>query len=394
MSTEGSSANKSMVCPYSRKCGGCEYIDKPYKDQLEIKQKSVNRVLGPLAHDQNCKIEHIIGADHPEYYRNKVHSVFSRTVKGKIIRGIYREDSHEVVDVSGCRLENRTADAIIEEIKNLLPSFKLKVYDEDTGYGWLRHVLVRVGQLSGKANIMVVLVTSEVQFNGKNNFIRVLRNRFPEISTIVQNINNKRTSMVLGERSIVLFGKGYIEDDSLGLKFRVSCSSFFQVNPEQTRRLYGLAAEMAGLTGSERVLDAYCGTGTIGMFLAGRAHSVVGVELNGDAVKDAVSNARANGIKNITFIKADATQYMRSATEGFDLLCMDPPRSGSTPEFIEAASNLGIPKIVYVSCNPQTLDTDLKLFIKHGYVLKRLVPVDMFPATEHVETVVLMSKFG
>lgn len=383
-----------QTCPYSRKCGGCAYIDLPYAEQLAKKQKYVRSMLGDIAAANKCRIEDIVGAGDPLYYRNKVHAVFGRDSRGRIIRGMYREDTHDVVNVSGCLLEDRTADAIIDEIKKLLPSFKLKVYDEDTGYGWLRHVLVRAGRRADKTmEYMVVLVTSEVPFPGKNNFIKALRTKFPEIVTIVQNINNKRTSMVLGERNIVIYGKGYIEDESLGLKFRISDSSFFQINSDQTKKLYGLALEMAGLTGSERVLDAYCGTGTIGMFMSAKAREVVGVELNKDAVKDAISNARGNKIGNITFVNADATKYMQQMagnpdTGSFDVLCMDPPRSGSTNEFIAAAAALKIPKIVYVSCNPETLARDLKTFTKKGYEVKRIVPVDMFPATGHVETCV------
>ena len=394
----------SCICPYFKACGGCDYIDLPYEEQLKLKAKFVNKELSEVAKAQKCDIEPIVGAAEPLYYRNKVHSVFARTGRGQIIRGIYKEDSHEVVNVSGCLLENRLADAIIEEIKRLLPSFKLKIFDEDTGYGWLRHVLVRVGHKKRLKNdmafvqdVMVVLVTSEVMFPGKNNFIKALRTSFPQVSTIVQNINAKKTSMVLGERNIVLYGKGYIEDDSLGLRFRISPSSFFQINTAQTIKLYDLALKMAGLTGKETVLDAYCGTGTIGMFMSSNAKEVVGVELNADAVRDARNNAKGNGISNISFVNADSTKYLTAYADNpkagrIDCLCMDPPRSGSTEEFIHATSALSIPKVVYVSCNPTTLARDLKVFVKDGYRIKRIVPVDMFPATKHVETVCLLTK--
>ena len=387
--TEKNNRPGETVCPYIKKCGGCSYIDKPYKEQLDLKAAYVRKMLADIARSQEIKIEPVVGADEPMYYRNKVHSVFSRDGRGRIVRGMYREDSHTVVSVSGCLLENRTADAIIEEIKRLLPSFKLKVFDEDTGYGWLRHVLVRVGKKESAEDIMVILVTSEVAFPGKNNFVKALRGKFPMISTIVQNINAKRTSMVLGERNITVYGKGFIEDDSLGMRFRISPGAFFQINSAQTKKLYDLAFDMAGLSGKENVLDAYCGTGTIGMFMSKKAAKVTGVELNTAATRDAVSNAKANGLKNISFVNADATEYMqRLAATGddrIDGLCMDPPRSGSTPEFIKAASALEIPRIVYVSCNPETLARDLKLFIKQGYAVKRIAPVDMFPATDHCE---------
>ena len=436
-----------MQCRYFGKCGGCVYIDRPYAEQLRIKQDKVSGCLKKAAANGTCKgfkIENIIGADDPYHYRNKVHSVFSRDRKGNVTRGMYREDSHEVVNVSGCLLEDETADAIIEEIKRLVPSFKMKIYDEDRGTGFLRHVLVRVAkrhesnkipredglnrnnsqnisnrEKSDKKEYMVILVTGEVQFNGKNNFIKALRSKFPQITTIVQNINNKRTSMILGDRSIILYGSGYVVDDSLGFGFRISPSSFFQINTAQTRKLYDLVLEMANPTASDTVLDAYCGTGTIGMFLSSEAGHVTGVELNPDAVKDARDNAKRNKIDNISFICADATKYMqelalnlqkpalmndgagkssadkiRKSNKEFTILCMDPPRSGSTPEFINAAAELKIPRIVYVSCNPETLGRDLELFVAKGYIIKRAVPVDMFPFTGHVESIALLQRMS
>ena len=367
------------------------YSGVSYGEQLEIKNGLVRKYLGHVAKENGIKPEPVAGAADPFYYRNKVHSVFARTKKGQIVRGIYRRDSHEVIPVSGCLLENKKADAIIEEIKRLVPSFKYRIFDEDNGTGWLRHVLVRTGTCGGKEEIMVILVTSEVPFPGKNNFVKALRLAFPEITTIVQNINAKRTSMVLGERNIVVYGKGFIEDDSLGLRFRISPGSFFQINGPQTKKLYGLALEFAQLTGSETVLDAYCGTGTIGMFMSTGAKRVIGVELNPDAVRDARDNAKRNGIGNIDFICTDATKYMQGdMPTGIDVLCMDPPRSGSTPEFIKAAAGLGIGRIVYVSCNPETLARDLKLFMKQGYRIKRLSPVDMFPLTDNLECCALL----
>lgn len=393
--TSRAKKDKSPACPYEKKCGGCSKINIPYAESLAEKQQFVGKCLAKVMSGKKLNIEPIVGCENPLYYRNKVHSVFGRDMHGKIIRGIYKEESHQLVSVSGCLLENQTADAIIEEIKSLLPSFKLKVYDEDTGYGFLRHVLVRVGNKGGLENIMVVLVTSEVMFPGKNNFITALRKKFPQITTIIQNINNKKTSMVLGERNITIFGTGYIEDDSLGLNFRISPSAFFQINPLQTKKLYSLALEMAALTGSQNVLDAYCGTGTIGMFMASKAAKVTGVELNREAIRDAVSNMRGNSINNMNFVNDDATHYMQLLAADpdcpqIDVLCMDPPRSGSTAEFIKAAADLNIPRIVYVSCNPVTLARDVAGFMKYGYSLSRAVPVDMFPQTEHVEVVALL----
>ena len=401
---------RNNACPYQKKCGGCDYIGIPYGKQLQMKQERIEKLLLPITRQSGVKVQPIVGADHPEYYRNKVHSVFAGAKGNRILRGIYEKNSHRVVDIKGCKLEDMTADAIIEEIRNLMPSFRMKPYDEDHGVGFLRHVLVRVAS----SGIMVVLVTGELTFPGKNNFVKALRKKFSEIETIVQNINNKQTSMVLGERNIILYGKGFVVDDRLGLSFRISPSAFFQINTEQTVKLYDLALQEAGLTGKETVLDAYCGTGTIGMFMASHAKQVVGVELNREATRDAYNNAKANRVKNIRFVNQDATEYLeylaslrresrrnvnrheasgeKDVITSFDVLCMDPPRTGSTPRFIKAVAALQIPKVVYISCGPDTLARDLMVFTKLGYKVDRITPVDMFPQTGHVETVVLLSR--
>lgn len=405
-------SNINDNCPYFKKCGGCKYINLSYEEQLKKKEQTVSRFLKDIAESQKIKIDHIVGSEQPFYYRNKVHSVFSRDFRNKIIRGIYKEDTHKVVDVKGCLLEDKKADEIIEEVKRLLPSFKYKVYDEDTGFGWLRHVLVRCGSFENNISgndknvtktvneYMLVLVTADVPFPGKNNFIKAIRIKFPEITTIVQNINDKRTSMVLGERNIVCYGKGYIEDELLGLKFRISPNSFYQVNPSQTPKLYGKAIDFALMhskTADKTIIDAYCGTGTIGMCMADKAKNVIGIELNASAVKDAISNAKNNGIKNIEFVKADATKWMQEyqgkikENSSDYILVMDPPRSGSTEEFISAVCNAEIDTVVYVSCNPETLARDLKSFIKKKYKVKKIAPFDMFPWTDHVETVCLLT---
>lgn len=386
--------NTKWNCPYAGKCGGCDYAGMPYAGQLKRKEAFLRESIGAVCRACRCRIEPILGAEDPFYYRNKVHAALARGPKGTAIRGIYQKNTHHVIPVRGCLLEDRRADAIIEAVTEMIPSFKWKVYDEDTGVGLIRHIMVR----TASEGIMLILVTAVPQLPGKNNFVKAIRRQFPEITTIVQNINSRRTSMVLGDRNIVLWGKGTILDRSLGMDFRISPSAFYQVNARQTKKLYRLAREMAGLTGTEHVLDAYCGTGTIGMFMAPFAGDVTGVELNRHAVKDAVANARSNHIRNIEFICADATEFLQACAanrlEGpaFDVLCMDPPRTGSTPEFIRAASALAIPKIVYVSCGPESLARDLKEFCRCGYRIIRVVPVDMFPFTKDVETVCLLEN--
>ena len=377
------------MCPVMRQCGGCQMLDMPYAEQLKTKRKRLETLLKGI-----CPVKDMIGMEDPFYYRNKVHAVFDRDRRGNIISGIYQENTHNVVPVEKCMIEDQKADEIIGTIRGMLKSFKIRTFDEDTGYGLLRHVLIRRGFESGE--IMVVLVTASPVFPSKNNFVKALREKHPEITTIVQNINGRGTSMVLGEKgSMCCNGKGYIVDTLCGCSFRISSRSFYQINPAQTEKLYTKALELAGLTGKETVVDAYCGIGTIGIIASKKAGNVIGVELNQDAVRDAINNAKMNQISNIRFFCNDAGRFlvnMAEAGEKADVVIMDPPRSGSTEEFMDSIAKMGAKKVVYVSCNPETLARDLAYMKKLGYKAKEAVGFDMFPATEHVETVVLLSQ--
>ena len=387
---EAKTERKKSLCPHFKTCGGCQYLDMPYEKQLEHKKKEVSDLLRPF-----CRVEEIIGMDDPFHYRNKVHAVMARDRKGRIISGVYKEGTHTVLPVETCLIENKKADEIIGTIRELLPSFKMKVFDEDTGYGFLRHVLVRTAHATGE--IMVVLITASPVFPSKNNFVKALRKVHPEITTVVQNVNGRDTSMVLGEKEHVLYGPGFIVDVLCGKKFRISSKSFYQINPVQTEKLYNLAIEAAGLTGKETVVDAYCGIGTIGIVAASAAKEVIGVELNKDAVRDAVTNAKANGEKNIRFYNNDAGKFMvqmASQNAHADVVFMDPPRSGSTEEFMDAVAILNPDRVVYVSCNPETLARDLAYFKKKGYRAEKAWAVDQFPATSHVEVVIQMTYCG
>ena len=385
---KGKKNAKKSMCPVMRQCGGCQMLDMPYAEQLKTKRKRLETLLKGI-----CPVKDMIGMEDPFYYRNKVHAVFDRDRRGNIISGIYQENTHNVVPVEKCMIEDQKADEIIGTIRGMLKSFKIRTFDEDTGYGLLRHVLIRRGFESGE--IMVVLVTASPVFPSKNNFVKALREKHPEITTIVQNINGRGTSMVLGEKEHVLYGKGYIVDTLCGCSFRISSRSFYQVNPAQTEKLYTKALELAGLTGKETVVDAYCGIGTIGIIASKKAGNVIGVELNQDAVRDAINNAKMNQISNIRFFCNDAGRFlvnMAEAGEKADVVIMDPPRSGSTEEFMDSIAKMGAKKVVYVSCNPETLARDLAYMKKLGYKAKEAVGFDMFPATEHVETVVLLSR--
>lgn len=399
----------AAVCPYAKKCGGCDYQGMSYEQQLQEKQAYVRKNIGDY-----CKVLPIIGMENPYHYRNKVHAVFDVERRGKhanggrrtagnghakaapggVISGVYKAGTHEVINIDSCEIEDELSSAIIRDIRGLLHSFKIKTYDEDTGYGLLRHVLVRRGFHSGE--VMVVLVLGSPILPSKNNFVKALRKLHPEITTVVININDKQTSMVLGEKETVIYGKGYIEDTLCGCTFRISPKSFYQVNPVQTEKLYNLAIELAGLTGKETVLDAYCGIGTIGIIASRKAGQVIGVELNQDAVRDAVNNAKLNQISNIRFYCNDAGRFMVNMAERgdrADVVIMDPPRSGSTEEFMDSIKKMGADKLVYISCNPETLARDLRYMKKLGYrVDGNVVGVDMFAETYHVECVVKLER--
>ena len=379
---------KVTKCSVSKKCGSCQYQGVPYKEQLAAKQKRMKKLLGKFAN-----VKPIIGMDDPFYYRNKVHAVFDRDKKGNIICGTYEAKTHKVVPIEECMIEDKISQEIIRTIRDMLKSFRIKTYDEDTGYGLLRHVLVRRGFFTDE--IMVVIVIGSPIFPSKNNFVRALRKKYPQITTVVLNVNDKKTSMVLGERDIVIYGKGYIRDTLCGCTFRISPQSFYQVNPVQTEILYKTAIEYAGLGRKETVIDAYCGIGTIGLVAAKRAKNVIGVELNPDAVRDARINAKENKITNARFYQGDAGEFMENMAENgehADVVFMDPPRTGSDKKFMSSVIKLNPSRIVYISCGPETLARDLEYLTKHGYDVRKIQPVDMFSFTDHCENICLLTK--
>ena len=381
---------ESKSCPHAARCGGCQYQGLPYAEQLAKKQALAEELLGSFG-----PVLPILGADKPTHYRNKVHAAFGYDRQRRVVSGVYQPGSHVIVPVENCLIEDETADRVIAAVRELLPKLKLSVYDERRGGGWLRHVLVRRGFATGQ--LMVVLVAVSPVFRNQKAFLAELLGRFPEIRTVVLNVNDRFGPVVLGPKSKALYGDGYIEDELCSLRFRVSPSAFYQINSAQCEKLYAAAIDFAGLTGTETVLDAYCGVGTIGLCAAAKAKQVVGVELNREAVRDAIANARLNGIKNAFFAAGDAGAYMDNMLrEGGrpDVVLMDPPRAGSDRRFLEALIRCAPKRVVYVSCAPDTLRRDLEILSRGGYRAEAIRPVDMFPYTEHVESVVLMSRGG
>ena len=376
-------------CKISKMCGSCHYLHIDYAHQLKIKKKAVISLC--MEEHMPLHVHDVIGMKDPYAYRNKIIAGFSRDKKGAVVTGFYEEHSHRIIPYERCRMHDAVCDRIIQTIRRLLQAYRIEPYDEDRRKGILRHVLIRKGVVTG--NIMVVLVTAQKVFPGVRNFLRDLLKEHPEIRTIIQNINMRKTSVVLGNEEKVLYGPGYIEDVLCGLRFGISSRSFYQINHDQCEALYKMAVELLQLKGNEVLLDAYCGIGTIGMYAASHVKEVIGVESNKDAVKDAQANARYNRIKNIRFICDDAGSCMvgmAQRKQHVDAVIMDPPRSGSTVKFMEAVSRLKPGKVVYISCSPKTQIRDLKYFAKLGYHAKELFLFDMFPHTYHVESIVLM----
>lgn len=446
--------NASRLCPYSNRCGGCSDVEVPYPQQLAHKQREMKELFASVA--PSVEVSPILGMEQPFHYRDKVISPYApgRLLKGtaaraditqsnartrsndrsnkdtkrsegakngktasrEILTGMYERGTHRLIPATTCLVENETAKQVTLAIRDIMARWDMTPYNEDTGTGFVRHAVVRVGHESNE--VLVTLVTNEEAFPASKSFCRELVRRVPAVTTVVQNINNRQTNVILGENERVLYGPGFILDTLCGLSFRISSKSFYQVNCTQTEVLYNTAMEMAQLGPDTWAIDAYCGTGTIGLVAAARgAARVIGVDSVESAIADARQNARHNGIDNAEFFTADATAFMEqlardgglgtisgqaaplaSTTLAADIgpaelvIFMDPPRAGSTPQFISAASQLRPARIVYISCNPATQVRDLEEFAKHGYRATRIQPVDMFPHTPHTETVAVLSR--
>lgn len=378
----------SQRCPYEKRCGGCQLLSLPYEQQLAQKKARCQELLGAFGPCQP-----ILGMEEPSHYRNKAIATFAPAGKGKFVLGIYARHSHRVQPVEDCLLQDPLLNEALKAVAQAAAECHLPAYDEDRRRGLLRHVVLRSSRLTGQ--VLLTVVTAQEQFPGSRNFTSALRRRCPAVASVVQNVNPAKTSAVLGPWSKTLYGPGQIIDRLCGLDFAISSGSFYQVNPLQTERLYQKALELAQLGPKDRVLDAYCGIGTIGLCAAPHCEQVVGVELNADAVADAKSNARRNHITNARFLAQDATAFLcqlAEAGERADVLFMDPPRSGSTKDFLSAAAKMGPKRIVYISCNPETQARDLGQLSRLGYQVDCLQPVDLFPQTEHVECIAALSK--
>ena len=404
---------KTPTCSIARSCGGCEWLSVPYPIQLNRKQAQVEELLAPLASINNVTIEPICGMDEPLAYRHKAATPFAPG-KGRVVRsGFYASGTHKIIASKECLVEDGRARAILNDVAYLAGQFNIHAYQEDRGKGALRHGVVRCGYATD--DVMLVLVVNGQHLPHEQEFIAALRKEHPELTSIFLNVNQKRTNAILGRETRLLWGSTSMSDKLLGCTFEIGPTSFYQTNPQQTEVLYQLAIDGA-LAGSEqsdaaltnastqannlRVLDAYCGTGTIGLCLAHAAEAQgINLLLTGvDQVENNIQMARRNARNNkleAEFICDDATRYMQALAkdgQNFDVIILDPPRAGSTPAFLKATAQLAQKKIVYVSCNVVTQARDLKVLLDSGFAIERVTPVDMFPHTKHVECVVVLSR--
>lgn len=378
------------LCGVCTACGGCQFQQLSYKAQLEYKTNKVKTSF--KRYHLDVDVLPCLGMDDPYHYRNKIQVPVGRDPHGHIVTGFYRSGTHKIIPVEHCYIESMKASKIVEVFKTLLKEFRYEVYDEDSRTGLFRHILIRTSYQYDE--VMVTLVTTTDSFKGKNNFVKEFIKRASSITTIVQNINSRDTNVILGEKERVLYGKGYIKDSILGVDFHISSKSFFQVNPIQVEKLYQKALDLASLDKSQNIFDAYSGIGTIGLIASKYVKSVLGVEVVKEAVKDAKKNAVLNNINNASFLLGDAGEELEKLASDnifFDTVFIDPPRKGVDERFISSLLKVKPKTIIYISCEPETLARDVAK-LSSEYNIKEVQPVDMFPMTFHVESVLRLSR--
>jgi 23S rRNA (uracil1939-C5)-methyltransferase len=378
-----------MKCKVQKLCGGCLGPNVNAKALAEKKKEDVQQLMD--RYHLNVTVGDVFLAKNSLQYRNKVIVGFAKDKERKVYSGLYAPRSHKVINTQGCAMHPSLINRIIDKITELVNSMHFELYNERTGTGLLRHVLIRYAKSTDQ--VMVVFVTSQKQFPSRRNLVNELVKEFPQIKTVIQNINPRQTSVVMQDESIVLYGDGYITDKLCGLDISFSSSSFYQIHSEQCEVLYTLAAKMLDLKPTDTLLDTYCGVGTIGLTMARSVKQVTGVEINEQAIKNAIYNAKQNKIRNCRFVAMDSTRFMseaRKVHQHYDAIILDPPRAGTTENFIQNACALKPEKILYISCDPRTQARDLNLFRKAGYVTRKIELVDMFPQTEHIESLCVL----
>lgn len=378
------------LCKVCSACGGCQFHQIQYSEELKIKKNTIKDALKMIG-GISFKVNDTLGMKDPTHYRNKIQMPVGFDKKRNIISGFYRVKSHDIIPIDECVIEDKRSVPIIKKIKELMKSMHIDPYNEDNRTGIIRHILIRTSHYYDE--VMLTIVTNVDSFPSRNNFVKELT-KACKITTIVQNINKRDTNVILGEQERILYGKGYIKDKLCGIDFNISSKSFYQTNYLQTEVLYNYAIEKAKISSSDIVFDAYSGIGTIGLIASKKAKKVISVELEKEAYKNAISNAKRNNITNFEAYNDDATkfilEYVKDKNNKIDVLFLDPPRKGSTKEFLNAVKLLSPKRVIYISCNPATLARDLKDLIDK-YDIEDIQGVDLFPRTYHVETVCLLT---
>ena len=393
---------KTYTCPIARMCGGCEWLAVPYAIQLRRKQEWIASVFANVIKQDCSQLDEIAGMQgEPTHFRHKAATPFAPGTQENVRYGFYAYGTHHIIPCQACLAENPQARKIFNKLARVAEEWHIPAYNEDQGTGVLRHAIVRIGWKTNEC--LLVIVTSHCDFRHKKEFFYALRKTCPEVTSAVQNINDRKTNAMLGRQSYVVWGTGTMHDKLLGCLFEIGPQSFYQTNPAQTEALYQRAIEATGLRERSRLLDAYCGTGTIGICAASalKRHKqtiqVVGIDQTPDAIACARRNARINALQtSCRFVRTDATAYIKAACRGntsshFDAVILDPPRAGSTPDFLESVSLLAPQRVIYVSCNVKTQLRDLDILRARGYRVTRILPVDMFPHTKHVECIAALS---
>lgn len=377
-------------CPVYKQCGGCQLQHVSYEGQLQFKQKQVKDVMARIGHLPDVPVHSTLGMNDPWRYRNKAQVPVAER-EGGLVAGFYQQRSHDIINMDACLIQQQANDDVVQAVKSICEKHGVSAYQEQKHKGSLRHIMARYGLVTGE--IMVVIVTRTAELPNKKRIIEDIIEAVPNVKSIVQNVNSKRTNVILGNQTSVLWGEEYIYDYIGDVKFAISAKSFYQVNPEQTKVLYDKALDYADLTGEETVIDAYCGIGTISLFLAQKAKKVYGVEIVPEAIEDAKRNAELNGIHNAEFAVGEAEVVIPNwYKQGIkaDVIVVDPPRKGCDEALLNTIIDMKPKKVVYVSCGPATLARDLAILEKGGYETVEVQPVDMFPHTTHVENVAVL----
>ena len=378
-------------CKTYKRCGGCSLRHIKYEETLNIKKHIVQNLVDKSLVTK-IQVKDVIGMEKPIYYRNKLQYPVGRDKNGLPVMGVFANRTHEIIPVENCLIQNPAAEKVAKEIFRFIKENNISVYDENSRKGLIRHIVVKIGLKTKE--IMCIIVSNNEKIEKEDELIETIKGKFPQVKTIIKNINNKNTNVILGDKNIILYGDGYIYDKLGDFTFKISPMSFYQTNPIQTEILYNKAIEFAKLDKDDILCDLYCGIGTIGIFASNKVKKVYGIEIVEEAVGAAKENAKINNVNNIEFMVGDVEKAFKVLIDEKKIIpnavIVDPPRRGLDNTTINKLNELELKKLVYISCNPATMARDLKM-LEEKYDIKEIQPIDMFPYTSHIETIALLT---